>query len=84
MALSDEENEKLEQLTARLDDLDSRLRAINSCNCNEDQMKQAINTLQTQLNDALERISVLESDLETALAGEFGGGTLTLMKIKRD
>lgn len=53
MALSDEENEKLEQLTARLDDLDSRLRAINSCNCNEDQMKQAINILQTQLNDAL-------------------------------
>lgn len=43
MALSDEENEKLEQLTARLDDLDSRLRAINSCNCNEDQMIQAIN-----------------------------------------
>lgn len=58
---------------AQLNDIDSRLRAINSCQCNEEQIRAAINVMNqkvSELSTAVQEVQANLKHLKTASSAQ--------------
>lgn len=51
-------------LNAQLNDIDSRLRAINSCQCNEEQIRAAINVMSQKVSELSTAVQEVQANLK--------------------